>query len=189
VFFIFPSGPSASFANCQLTSVDSATGAYHPLLSLHFCFSTAPDAKGGGMEVINVDDEDEDEDEVVDDIDAGDDDGNDCGIGVPTPDRGPVGPGPPWPAPSGGCPPATRTTGGSAIPPRCWDQQQQHPQSPKPLFFGLSASLLLRNCFRKCQRSLLSSSKTVVISSLLPSARQPLATAPATACCRSLHPE
>jgi hypothetical protein len=77
----------------------------------------APDAKGGGMEVINVDEEDEDEDEVVDDVDAGDDDGNDCGIGVPTPDRGPVGPGPPWPAPSGGCPPATRTTGGSAIPP------------------------------------------------------------------------
>jgi hypothetical protein len=149
----------------------------------------APDAKGGGMEVINVDDEDEDEDEVVDDVDAGYDDGNDCGIGVPTPDRGPVGPGPPWPAPSGGCPPATMTTGGSAIPPRCWDQQQQHPRSPRRLLFGLSASLLLRNCFRKCQRSSLSSSKTVVISSLLPSARQPLATAPATACCRSLHPE
>jgi len=43
VFFIFLSCPSASFANCQLTSVDSATGAYHPLtncLSQHtFWFS------------------------------------------------------------------------------------------------------------------------------------------------------
>jgi hypothetical protein len=53
----------------------------------------APDAKGGGMEVINVDDEDDDEDEdkVVGDVDAGDDGGNDGGIGVPTPNCGPVG--------------------------------------------------------------------------------------------------
>jgi hypothetical protein len=78
------------------------------------------------------------------DVDAGDDDGNDGGIGVPTPewpsrrrarrrrwrahDGGgwqwwtppPCRPpepqlGAPWPAPSGGCPPATKT-GSSAIP-------------------------------------------------------------------------
>ena len=50
----------------------------------------ATDAKAGRMEVIDVDDEDEDEDEdeVVDDVNAGDDDGNDGGIGVPTPWRG-----------------------------------------------------------------------------------------------------
>ena len=54
--------------------------------------NAAPDAKGGGMEVINMDDEDKDEDkdEVVDDVNAGDDGGNDGCIGVPTPDRGPV---------------------------------------------------------------------------------------------------
>jgi len=104
---------------------------------------TATDAKGGGMEVIDVDDEDEEEDEeedeVVDDVDAGDDDRNDGGIGVPvggatgpaadvggctTKEGGGGGlppyrppepqPGTPWPAPSGGCPPATKT-GGSAI--------------------------------------------------------------------------
>ena len=81
----------------------------------------------------------------MDDVNARDYDGNDSGIGVPTPDRGPVGgatapaadaggcttkeggggglppcrppepqPGTPWPEPSGGCPPATKT-GGSAI--------------------------------------------------------------------------
>ncbi len=108
----------------------------------------ATNAKGGGMEVISLDDEDKDEDkdEIVDDVDAGDDNGNDGGIGVPTPNRGPVGggtapaadaggrttegggsggpppcrppepqPGTPWPAPSGGCPPVTKT-GGSAMP-------------------------------------------------------------------------